>query len=175
MVVCRWRLLRAGPSTLTQHKVRFSLIFSPWVMTKFATHRQHPYPPPDDNMSDKKLWHSATTPLPFLQTVFMHYSSSASRRQLYTPPVRASGTSAYLQISSRGSDWWWANSLPSTISLLLIRHSFLETVWLSLGSLCPVPHPRLWSTSSGRPDSLGFIPMHALAPPLLRLTNKEAN
>lgn len=69
------------------------------------------------------------------------------------------------------------HSPPRYPSCSLDTHSWRQavTVWLSLGSLCPVPHPRLWSASPGRPDSLGFIPMHALAPPLLRLTNKEAN
>lgn len=128
MDVCGWRLLRAGPSTLTQHKVQLSLMFQVlWWQQNLQ---------PTGSILALHLMITRVTkafgteqqPLCHSYKLFSCISPLLQVGISFTPhrcvPMVPR---AYLQISTRGSDCWWTNSLPSTISLLLITRSLLET------------------------------------------------
>lgn len=132
MDICGWRLLRAGHSTLTQHKVHFSLTFQVlWWWLNLPSTGSHPCPPPANNRSDKILYW-ATSPLPFLQTVFS-FPSPASRHS-FAPCWVSLWPSASLQLSGPGSDCWGTNSLPPQCPSA-DTHSWKQAVTVSL-SLC---------------------------------------
>lgn len=152
-----------------QGSVQFDIPAS-LVMMNLPSTGSHPCPPPVNNRSDK-IQHWATTPLPFSQSVFS-FSSSASRHSFHPVGV-CPWPSASLQLSGRGSDCWEQTQSPAQCPSCSADITPGNRLWLCpFPSLCPVPHPQLWC---GRPGNLEFAPPHALATPLLRLTNKEAN
>lgn len=134
MDISGWRLLKAGHSRLTQHKVHFSLTFQVlWCWLNLPSTSSHPCPPPANNRSDKILYW-ATSPLPFLQTVFS--SPSPASRHSFTPcwfvPL------ASLQLSGPGRDCWGTHSPPQCPSCSADTHSWKQAVTVSL-CLCSLP------------------------------------
>ena len=123
MDMCGWRLLRAGPSTLTQHKVQFSLTFQvPWWRQNLQ--------PTGSILTFHLTVTRVTKALDTEQQPLCHFYKLFS----CISPFPQAGTSftprrcvPALRPSSRGSDSWQTNSLSSAISLLLFRHSLLET------------------------------------------------